>query len=607
MTELGWKRRPWPVSIRTKMLIYAAMLLALPSVVNSLLVYRTARHALEPEIRAQVAGDAAAVQVAMRELLVAHVDNVRTWAGLDTMRELVVDDVDKSVSRLLESVRDDYGTYLEAFAVNPDGVCIASSRPAWIGRKLSELASVPNSGRGIASELGYSREHRSFYVPLAARIPNPDRPEQSLGTLVAMVDRSILEDVVRRSTAGGKVVIRMLDSQGRVLAGQAASPLTDVLPAWRITAGESRAPSGSSGRVYDAVDSDGSRLIVGEAALEAYRSLPNLGWRIVAAVPEKIALAPVVEVRNGILLAGSFLTLIGVVLAWMLSASISRPIKELTAVASRIAASGRLEEIPPASTGDEVGELTLAFRRMVDNVSAAHAELVQSSKLAFLGELSAGIAHEIRTPLGIIKNSAQLIERRFTRGNDAEGVEFAHFIFEQTDRLNDAVTDLLNFARPAPPQLAETNINDVMDAAVNMLSTEASSRFVSIETHRSSDTARVVCDSNQLSQVFLNLILNAIQACDRDGQVSIITESNDEEATIVVRDTGTGIAPEVERFLFQPFVSQREGGIGLGLAIVKRIVTAHGGTIRAYNRDPVGAEFRVVFPTRGLEPVEEMS
>jgi len=607
MTELGWKRRPWPVSIRTKMLIYAAALLALPAVVNSLLVYRTARHALEPEIRAQVAGDAAAVQVAMRELLVAHVDNVRTWAGLETMRELVVDDIDKSVSQLLESVKKDYGAYLEVFAVNPNGVCTASSRPSWIGRELAGLAAVPVGSRGIASQLAYSREHRAFYVSLAARIPDPDQPEHTLGTLVALLDRSVLEDVVRRSTAGGNVAIRMLDSGGRVLAGPVVSEAAESLPTWHITAADRGAPGEPVRQAYDAVDSEGARFIVGEAALEAYRSLPDLGWRVVAAVPESIALAPIVEVRNGILLAGSLLTLIGVVLAWMLSSSISRPIKELTAVASRIAASGRLEEIPPAVGGDEVGELTLAFRRMVDNVSTAHAELVQSAKLAFLGELSAGIAHEIRTPLGIIKNSAQLIERRFTKRDDPEGVEFAHFIFEQTDRLNDAVTDLLNFARPTPPQLAPTNINDVIDTAVNMLSSEASSKFVSVETHRSGKIAPVICDSNQISQVFLNLILNAIQACDRDGLVSITTETNGDQATVVVRDTGTGIPPEVERFLFQPFVSQREGGIGLGLAIVKRIVTAHGGTIRAYNRDPVGAEFRVVFPTRGMESAEGMS
>ena len=137
---------------------------------------------------------------------------------------------------------------------------------------------------------------------------------------------------------------------------------------------------------------------------------------MIATIPTDLALAPVRHVRNRVLLFGSAVTIAGLALAWLLATNIARPIDRLTQITTRIAEQGSLERIPDPTSHDEVGALTRAFQRMVENISAAHEDLVQSAKLAFLGELSAGIAHEIRTPLGIIKNSARCRRDRHARG-----------------------------------------------------------------------------------------------------------------------------------------------------------------------------------------------
>jgi two-component system sensor histidine kinase HydH len=206
------------------------------------------------------------------------------------------------------------------------------------------------------------------------------------------------------------------------------------------------------------------------------------------------------------------------------------------------------------------------------------------------------MAHEIRTPLGIIRNAAQLLERRMLAAGDAEAGEWAVFIREESDRLARVVTDLLDYVRPSEPKKSKVDLDALVRRIVGFLGSEAAKRGVRLELEAVPVPVEVACDADQIHQVCLNLIMNAIQACPRGGWVRIFTRRDDGEARLVVRDNGHGIPAEMVGRLFEPFATRSEGGIGLGLAIVRRIVRGHGGEVTARNLAEGGAEFVVVLP-----------
>jgi signal transduction histidine kinase len=143
--------------------------------------------------------------------------------------------------------------------------------------------------------------------------------------------------------------------------------------------------------------------------------------------------------------------------------------------------------------------------------------------------------------------------------------------------------------------MAPQPLNDIVKRAVRFLSSEAASKRVGLGAELADDLPDLVCDGGQIYQVCLNLLMNAVQACDGGGDVTVVTRSDHDTIHLVVRDTGVGIPAELEEQLFTPFTSARKGGIGLGLAIVKRVVAAHGGEIVAHNTES-GAEFHVHLP-----------
>lgn len=586
-------RPVWTGSIRAKLLVYAAAVLAIPILLYGVLVYRAARDALEPTLAKLIADDAVATELRLRQLLGAQRENLTTWANVDIMRELVVRDVDKTISRFLSDIRQDYGTYLEVVALDADGACVAASAPALIGRSFAD-SFPPN---GSQSRIHHSRRHRKFYLPLSLPIPNPDDAVQDLGTLVGLLDITALESVVRAPSGHVGMRLRLIDERGRVVAGPEVSPAATSLPAWEIERSGSVASSGGDdGIVYTATNPLGEELIIAESPLRLTVLDQHLEWSVLASLPRESALAPIRDVRRQILVIGSCITALGLLAAWLLSTHLARPVRELTLITSRIAEKGTLEDIPEPGSNDEIGELTRSFQAMVTKISSAHEELVQSAKLSFLGELAAGIAHEIRTPLGIIKNSAQLLERSVRKEEGARELEFAHFIYEESDRLNAIVTDLLNFARPSPLERVPTDLNEVVERAAQFLRTEASQRRVQLEVSLPPEPVIADCDARQIYQVCLNLLLNAIRVCQAGDHVEVSTKSVGGDACIVVSDDGPGIPDEIRDRLFVPFVSQREGGIGLGLAIVERIVSAHGGRVEAGEAPEGGASFHVRIP-----------
>jgi signal transduction histidine kinase len=231
---------------------------------------------------------------------------------------------------------------------------------------------------------------------------------------------------------------------------------------------------------------------------------------------------------------------------------------------------------------------------MVRDIDASQRNLVRASKLAVVGEMSSVIAHEVRTPLGILRSSAQVLQRE--AGISAEGRELLGFIESETERLNRLVSAMLDTARPRVPVYAQVDLHALIVRSVAMLTAQAERARVTIDLKLDAENARVECDEEQMTQVVLNLVLNGVQILGEDGRMEIATRDEGSDLVIEIADDGPGIEPAERSRVFDAFFFKREGGIGLGLAIVQQIVNAHAGDIEATGGPLGGAVFRIGLP-----------
>lgn len=209
----------------------------------------------------------------------------------------------------------------------------------------------------------------------------------------------------------------------------------------------------------------------------------------------------------------------------------------------------------------------------------------RSERLAAIGELAAGLAHEVRNPLSSIRGFAQFLGHVLE--NKPEEREYAEIMVKEVDRINNVVTNLLSFARPIKPELTPTNIPKLITHVVRLVEEDARSRNVTIRVSASDGLEKINVDGNQITQVMLNLILNALQAVDSGGNIAVGARAMDFSLLrLSVEDDGPGIPPANAHKIFDPFYTTREKGTGLGLAIVHMIVENHGGEINLVSPVP---------------------
>lgn len=217
----------------------------------------------------------------------------------------------------------------------------------------------------------------------------------------------------------------------------------------------------------------------------------------------------------------------------------------------------------------------------------------RSDRLAALGQLTAGLAHELRNPLGTIKASAEMLGRNVAKENELAR-EMAGFIVTEVDRTNSLVTRFLQFARPLQVRLETADLTAVLDRAANAVEREATG--ISIYRNYSPEIAPFPLDSELMERVFYNLVLNAAQASQEGGAVTIKARAASGTAEVAVIDRGSGIEPALRDNIFNPFFTTKPEGVGLGLAIVAKIVDEHGGKITVESDPGKGSIFRVLLP-----------
>lgn len=220
--------------------------------------------------------------------------------------------------------------------------------------------------------------------------------------------------------------------------------------------------------------------------------------------------------------------------------------------------------------------------------------LNRAEKLSSIGEMTAGISHEIRNPLGIIKSSADLLKKKMSKLDPSNSIP--DIIIEESNRLNNIITDFLNFARPKELNLTTCHINNIIDKNLSFLALQTKKNNLVIEKICEENVPQMTADSDMLYQAFLNIFINAMQAMPKGGNIFVQIKYKNNRIKVIVEDEGEGIADDVKKKIWDPFFTTKEQGTGLGLGIVKNIIEAHGGTIKLNNRSDGGAKATVGLP-----------
>lgn len=339
---------------------------------------------------------------------------------------------------------------------------------------------------------------------------------------------------------------------------------------------------------------------LGNRVLGTAGEIPDLNWRVVVEIDENEAFSWLGTLKNHALITGAVTLGIVLFLAVRSAGRLSRPLRELAAVSRRIA-EGRPEERVGSLEGTEAREVGRAFNKMLDELAASHRRLVHAASLAAVGELSSSIVHEIRNPLSSIKMNLQALQRKVE--SDAVHSELADIALDQVESLERMLSGLLNYGKPLKLKLERLSLQAICRDALEVVHKEEEEKGVLVEIENRLGDPFIIADSDQMRQVLVNLLVNAVQAAPSGGKVVVSAKPSPEEpgkVVISVCDNGPGIEESQREHLFKPFFTTREGGTGLGLANVKKIVDYHGGTVSAGNRPEGGAVFSIVLP-RGRE------
>jgi signal transduction histidine kinase len=239
-------------------------------------------------------------------------------------------------------------------------------------------------------------------------------------------------------------------------------------------------------------------------------------------------------------------------------------------------------------------DLNQSLQESLEQLAAAEERLRRQDRLAALGEMAAGVAHEIRNPLGIISSSAQLLSRKEGRGDGT--TELLHIIRAETDRLNSLVTDFMAFGRETVPQIRSCDVEELVSRVFERCQAMATEKNLTFVKPTAPVPLQAELDPDLMAQVLLNLCLNSLDATPSGGRVEASWGAQDHALFIEIHDTGDGIPADIQDKIFNPFFTTKDTGTGLGLANAFKFVQAHGGTLSFESSPGKGTTFRINLP-----------
>jgi len=592
------------MSIRRTLLLFFLLMGLAPATVITGLAFFQAREALKLEITRNLKTQAGALMEQVDRMIFERMLHVHTWSELEIMQEVRVGDIDKRLSHLLFDLHRHYGgVYKALYCSNRDRQVIAASDPTLVGQQLEEqpvwLTAPLAYGETRLSALTLEPDAETASIEMEATVHDPqhkdDEHVHNVGNLHVLFDWAEIFRLLDQSSQGqgaAQSLAVLFDAQGRVIAASARLRergllLSDALAGWR---GEA---------LRDAVVADADRrlglgeVLAGSAGSRGYQRFAGFGWTVQVYQPTAVAFAPIHRMAAAFFLLLGLTSAAAVALSLFIAGRIARPIVQLTALTRNFMQ--KQEASAAIKTGNgEVGELTRSFLGMIRDLEKSRENLVRAAKLAVVGEMAATMAHEVRTPLGIMRSSAQMLQREPSLSET--GQEMLGYILSENDRLNKLISSLLDCARPRPPNFNPHHLHAIARRVMDLLNLQARRKSIRLAAEFGAPDDWLVCDEEQILQVLLNLVMNAVQILPAGGEITLRSYAAAAGLALDVDDNGPGIPEDDRPKVFDPFFTQREGGIGLGLTVVQQILRAHGADISAQASPTGGARFHLFFP-----------
>jgi|GEM_PF-6610 len=454
--------------LRNKLLAFAFALVVIPGTLLGALATRNASAALEAQVGRALAREAAHTADQLAARLRSERQTLASFARQDLMRDLRVGDVDKRVSLALATLRAGAGAARSYYALDAHGRVVAASEPRALGEAPPWLRELGVDAALGERTLGPLRAPEGVQLVMIAPLPDPDDPARVLGVLAGAFAWDALVTatrVVQRDLAQQGIAVHVLvcDARGEVLGGVRMQDRAGPARAELAAAAEL---TGAPGWLAQ------SETISGRAALAS--DLPP--WRIVVMQSREDALAPVTSLQRRMALTLGALLLAALALAWLASRRVAQPLAELTRAIRGLARGGAHSVLVRGD--DELGVLADSFNRMSADLTRAQSELVEAEKFSFVGELAAGVAHEIRTSLGVLKSSVQLLDRSLPADAREESHELAQMIRDEVGRLGGVVDDLLTLKPDRTLRLEPGPLAPILARAVEFARAPASAKGV---------------------------------------------------------------------------------------------------------------------------------
>ncbi|MDP2193340.1 MAG: histidine kinase dimerization/phospho-acceptor domain-containing protein, partial [Alphaproteobacteria bacterium] len=468
-----------------RQLLLLAFLLAglLPAMLVSFLSFYQTRTVLKQEITRDMQTLSTAVANDIERMMFERFRNVQSWSQLSIMQELKIGDIDKRLSIFLDGLAHSYGSIYHAIYVEDlQGNIIASSQAQAIGQH--HINKPPWFTANISGQLLTIAKIEQDSLAISEEIID-ENTNLPMGRLVVefnwLTVQDALNNAIKKSTAAA-----LLDAQGNVLAATTN---------WQV------------------IESGHGMHAASQISLQT--AIPI--WQVRVEKLHSDAVAPVHKLGYIFLGLLAATLLLAIVLVRPIAQAITHPLMQLTQFVRGFAHQSK--EKPPQSGPPEVRELGAAFEAMMADLAKTQENLTRAAKLAVVGEMAAAMSHEVRTPLGILRSSADVLNRE--KSLSPEGKEVLSFIISETERLNKLVSTLIDAARPRLPTFTEINIAQLIINTIALLRSHAQAKQIEVTFIDQAQALIAEMDADQMTQVIMNLVMNAIQVLPEGGKIVV--------------------------------------------------------------------------------------
>ncbi|MGA2404297.1 MAG: ATP-binding protein [Syntrophobacteraceae bacterium] len=585
-------------------------------------LYRTAEHTLIDSAYMHIQTVALDHANRLDTWYAERLDDIKVLSGLSGIRDICsaggapgtkrTPAVKKAlIDDSLALTRGKSPAYQSIHVMSPSGEIIASteadSEMIVTKKYLDDLKNLKNAEGPVLSPL-HQHSDRAWYIHLTVPIYSEDGTMSA--AIMAILDVLGTLDPLLADRAGlGKTGEAFLvNGEGKI-----------VTQSRYLSHEETAKQRFETPGIVSALDQkDGVstyRNYMGREVVGSYMWLPRYHAALLVEMEKDEILAPIRGIRTAVLTTAALVSLICILAAFLLSRQISRPISDM-AKASRKMANGSLDQRISYSGRDEIGTLSESFNSMAEDLSAligslkqkeislksaydelmqTQGQLVQSEKMAAIGELVAGVVHEMRNPLSSVKLNFQIIGRSLDRA----GLLHEHYSIglDQIAQLEKMLSSLLDYSKPISLEKTPFRLETVMAQSMQQLQSFAEGCSIEVKTDGS--FPNVMGDPEQIRQVLVNVIKNAVESAGAAGKVEVRIKSAEKDANkailIEVCDNGPGISQQDMTRIFQPFFTTKEEGTGLGLSIVKKIMEAHGFRVSVSSEQGAGTVVRLHF------------